>query len=91
MYGSLHYTPDDFNRMSFFDMLAAIEGHWDEEIKEANRLRHLMWAPIAAMGGKTTPQQLLPLPTDGAAVATQSMTKEQFLQLAQMGKTKGVA
>lgn len=91
MFGKLHYTPDEFYRMSFPDMTAAIEGYSDEEMKEANRLRHIMWAPLAAMGGKTTPKQLMPLPIDAATERAESMTKEQFLQLAKALKNKGIA
>lgn len=90
MFGKLHYTPDEFYRMSFPDMMAAIEGYSDEEIKEANRLRHIMWAPLAAMGSKATPKQLIPLPIDHEDI--KPISREDFMalarKLAEMDKKK---
>jgi hypothetical protein len=70
--------------MSFPDMLLAIEGYGDSEMAEANRMRHLMWAPIAAMGNKITPRRLMPLPIDGNDKV--DMTRDEFLQLAKKYK-----
>lgn len=89
MFGRLHYTPDQFNRMSFQDMLAAIEGFNDAEMGELNKLRHTMWAPIAAMGGKATPKQLIPLPAlDGIQEQADFITKQQFLMLQENYRNK---
>lgn len=83
MFGRLHYTPAEYYRMGWLDMMAAIEGFTDGEMAELNRMRHLMWAPIAAMGGKVTPRQLMPLPgIDVVPEYKSSMTKEQFMALA---------
>lgn len=81
MFGKLHYTPDEFNRMGFLDMMNVIEGYSDEEMKETNRLRHLMWSPLAAMGSKITPKQLIPLPIDGTS-DIKPVSKDEFLALA---------
>jgi hypothetical protein len=89
MFGRLHYTPNEYYRMGWADLMAAVDGFSDSETAELNRLRHIMWAPIAAMGGKVTPKQLIPLPSiDGAVGFKSTMSKEQFLQLAKRYKNK---
>lgn len=87
MFGRLHYSPKEYYGMGWLDMIAAIEGFTDGEMTELNRMRHLMWAPIAAMGGKVTPRQLIPIPSiDGPEQYKSNMTKEQFLALAKRYK-----
>lgn len=83
MFGRLGYSPDEYYRMGFVDVIAAIEGYQDGEIAKLNNLRHQMWASIAAMNGKTapTPQKLIPLPIDGKD-SPPPMSKEEFLNLA---------
>lgn len=84
MLGRLRYTPDEYYSMRFKDVIAAIEGFGDGEIAEMNRLRHTMWASLAAFGGKKTPtpQRLMPLPIDGQA-EFKEVTVEEFSRIAE--------
>lgn len=79
-------TPSEYYRTGFVDMMHAIEGFYDGDIAEMNKLRHQIAAPVWAMGGKVDVKQLMPLPTDKAEKAVSSMTKEQFLALAKKYK-----
>lgn len=90
MFGRLHYTPDEYYRMGFMDMLTAIEGFEDEHMAEANRFRHLLLAPAWAMGSKATVRRVMPLPIDEAE-ATETMSKDEFLMLAKMYRVKAKA
>lgn len=67
-------------------MMHAIEGFYDGEIAEMNKLRHQIAAPVWAMGGKVDVKQLMPLPIDKVDTVTSGMTKEQFLELAKRYK-----
>lgn len=68
--------------MGFEDVVIAIEGFEEGEMSELNRMRHLMWAPLAAMGAKVTPKEIMPLPIDKEKQAIKKRyTKEEFLAL----------
>lgn len=90
MFGRLKYSPAEYYRMGFMDMLTAIEGFNDEQIAEANRFRHLLLAPAWAMGSKVTVRRVMPLPIDETEI-TETMSKEDFLMLAKMYRVKAKA
>lgn len=62
-------------------MITIIEGFNEGQVSELNRMRHIMWASLSAMGSKVTPRQLLPLPVDGMSDA-KPVTQDEFLALA---------
>lgn len=76
-------SPDQFYRMSLNDIFIMVEAFESNEIAEMNRLRHSMWASLAAFGGKKTPtpQRLMPLPIDSQG-SVKRVTKEEFIKLA---------
>lgn len=88
MLGRLRFSPDELGRMSFGDVILAIDGFNDALIHDYNLLRHQMWASLAAMGGKKvpSPKQIMRLPIDGADEPIKIMSKEEFLSLAEKMK-----
>lgn len=90
MFGQLKFTPDEYYRMGFVDMVTAIEGFSDGQMAEANRFRHLVLAPAWAMGSKAKVRDVFPLPVDEAIIVQESMSKDEFLQLAKIYKNFGV-